>query len=72
MGDRGPQPQEGALRRTGWRPPLIQGAYQDLVFAMFNRPEFDKASTREIIEAALRAFATEEELSQVDLPEEAL
>ena len=72
MGVRGPQPQEGALRRTGWRPPPLQGAYQDLVFAMFDRPEFKSASTREIIEAALRAFATEEELSQVDLPEETL
>ena len=72
MGVRGPQPQEGALRRTGWRPPYIQGAYQDLVFAIFRRPEFDKANTREVIEAALRAFATEEELSQVDLPEETL
>ena len=72
MGARGPQPQEGALRRTGWRPPPLQGAYQDLVFTMFHRPEFEGASTRMVIEAALRAFATEEELRQVDLPEETL
>jgi hypothetical protein len=69
MGVRGPQPQEGALRRTGWRPPYIQGAYQDLTFTMFKRSEFKDASTREVIEAALRAFATEDELDQVDLPE---
>lgn len=70
MGVRGPQPKEGALRRTGWRPPPLQGVYQDLVFAMFARPEFKDASTREVVEAALKAFATEEELSQVDLPDE--
>jgi hypothetical protein len=68
MGIRGPQPQKGALRRTGWRPPYIQGAYQDLVFAMFRRPEFKKASPREVLEAALKAFATDKELDQVDLP----
>lgn len=69
MGVRGPQRTEGALRRTGWRPPYIQEQYQDLVFKIFERPEFDKASSREVLEAALKAFATEDELSQVDLPD---
>lgn len=67
MGVRGPQRREGALRRTGWRPPVIAGAYQDLVFTIFHRPEFEGASTRAVIEAALRAFATPEEIDQVDL-----
>jgi hypothetical protein len=35
---------------------------------MFDRPEFKKASTREVLEAALKAFATDKELDQVDLP----
>jgi len=63
-GSRDPQ----ALRRTGWRPPLMPGQYQDLVFTIFNRPEFAGASQRDVLEAALRAFATDEELKQVDLP----
>jgi len=66
MGVRGPQRQEGSLRRTGWRPPLLPGQYQDLVFTIFNRPEFDGASQRDVLEAALRAFATEEELKSLD------
>jgi hypothetical protein len=69
MGVRGPQPQEGALRRTGWRPPFIPGPYQDLVFVILGRPEFDRQGTRSVIEAALKAYATEEELNQVDLPD---
>lgn len=68
MGVRGPKRKEGALRRTGWRPSPLAGAYQDLVFTIFKRPEFDKASSREVLEAALKAFATEDELDQVDLP----
>jgi hypothetical protein len=62
MGVRGPQQQEGALRRTGWRPPILPGQYQDLVFKIFERPEFAKAGTRDVMEAALKAFATAEEL----------
>jgi len=67
MGVRGPQRQEGSLRRTGWRPPLIKGEYQDLVFAMFNRAEFKHASQRDVIEAALTLLATEEELQAANL-----
>jgi len=69
MGIRGPQRQEGSLRRTGWRPPLLPGQYQDLVFTIFSRPEFAGASQRDVLEAALKAFATEEELNEVNLPE---
>ena len=67
MGIRGPQPQPNAISRTGWRPPLLPGTYQDLVFAIFRRPEFQGASTRSVLEAALKAFATEEELDQSGL-----
>ena len=56
-----------ALRRTGWRPPLLPGEYQDLVFLMFNRSEFKGASTRKVIEAALAQLATEDELKEVGL-----
>jgi hypothetical protein len=56
------RPDPEALRRTGWRPPLLPGEYQDLVFSMFSRPEFAEASTRAVLEAALRAFATKKEL----------
>lgn len=62
--------EEGALRREGWRPPLIPGSYQDLVFVILGRPEFKGQPTRAVVEAALKAYATAEELSQVDLPEE--
>jgi hypothetical protein len=40
------------------------------VFAALGRPEFEGKPTRAVIEAALRAYATAEELEQVDLPEE--
>jgi hypothetical protein len=61
--------EEAAIRRTGWRPPLLPGPYQDLVFTIIGRPEFEGQPTRAVVEAALRAYATAEELAQVDLPE---
>lgn len=64
MGVRGPQRQDGALRRTGWRPPLLPREYQILVSAIASRrPEFKNASTREVLEAALRELATVEEFT---------
>lgn len=59
--------QEKAIRRTGWRPPLLPGSYEDLVFTIIGRPEFEGQPTRAVVEAALKAYATAEELAQVDL-----
>lgn len=57
-----------ALRRTGWRGPLLDGRYQDLVFILFGtRPEFKGATTRQVVEAALTAFATKQELQDAGL-----
>jgi len=56
-----------SLRNSGWRPPLLPGVYQDLAFAILGRPEFEGMPTRTVIEAALKAFATADELGQVDV-----
>ena len=56
-----------SLRYSGWRPPLLPGAYQDLVFTILGRPEFEGEPTRAVLEAALVAFASPEELVGVGL-----
>lgn len=62
MGVRGPQPQKEALRRTGWRPScVLPGQYQDLVFAILQRPEFEGKTTKDVVAAALAAYATNDE-----------
>jgi hypothetical protein len=61
MGIRGPQPQEGALRRTGWRPPYVNFQYQDLVLEIAKR---EGKSPRLIIEAAILAMATPDEIER--------
>jgi hypothetical protein len=67
MGIRGPQPQEGALRRTGWRPSPLPKWCKDLAAEILKRPEFEGASSREVLEVALKAFATDKELDDAGL-----
>ena len=60
--DRDPQ----ALRRTGWRGPLLPGWYQDLAGVILSRPEFKGEKFRAVLEAALLAYATPEERAQIE------
>lgn len=64
---KGPAPNPNALRTSGWRPPLVRGCFQDLLLTIAARPEYQGVSTRQILEDAIAAYATEEERSQVDL-----
>lgn len=67
MGIRGPQPKEGALRRTGWRPSPLPQWCKDLAAEILKRPEFEMASSREVLEVALKTFATDKELDDAGL-----
>ena len=69
-GGRGLRAQPDALRNSGWRPPLIEGKYQDLALNISQRPEFKSQTLRAVIEAALEAFATPAELNEVGWDDE--
>jgi hypothetical protein len=60
--DRDPQ----ALRRTGWRGPLLPVWCQDLAVVILGREEFKSKGFKDVVIAALVAFATEEERSQIE------
>jgi hypothetical protein len=64
-GGRGKTRQPDALRNSGWRPPLIEGRYQDLALNISQRPEFKKKSLRAVIQAAIVGLATPEEMADV-------
>jgi hypothetical protein len=55
-----------SLRRTGWRGPLLPGWCQDLAGVILGRDEFKKKGFKDVVVAALLAFATEEERSQIE------
>jgi hypothetical protein len=55
-----------SVRYSGWRPPLIAGWFLELVTVIGQRKEFKGLKIRAVVEAALLAFATEEELKEVD------
>jgi hypothetical protein len=64
-GGRGKTRQPDALRNSGWRPPLIEGRYQDLVLNISQRPEFKGKTLRAVIQAAIMELATHEEMAEV-------
>lgn len=65
-GGRGKPRQPDAIRNSGWRPPYVEGRYQDIVLAIGSRAEFKKdRSTRYVIEAAILAMATKDELDEI-------
>jgi hypothetical protein len=55
-----PRKDERALRRTGWRPPLVAGEFSGLLDAIAQSRGMSK---RDIVEQALLAYATAEELA---------
>ena len=59
-------PDPSALRRTGWRGPLLPGWCQDLAGVILGREEFKSKGFKDVVIAALLAFATEEERSQIE------
>lgn len=68
MGVRGPKKSKNALRRNGWRPScVLPPAYKALVALILKRTEFADKTTGDVVSAALKEFATEEELNQVDV-----
>ena len=58
-------PDPSALRRTGWRAPLLPGWCQNLAGVILGREEFKSKGFKDVVIAALLAFATEDERSQI-------
>ena len=55
-----------ALRRTGWRGPLLPGWYKDLTDTILRREEFKNKGFSAVMIAALLAYATPEERAQIE------
>jgi hypothetical protein len=55
-----------SVRYSGWRPPLIAGWFLELTTVICRREEFEGLKIRAVVEAALLAFATEDELKEVN------
>ncbi len=64
MGVRGPGKQSKALRRFGWRPPLISPEFSSLVEAIATSRGWSK---RQVLEMALMRLATSKEAEAAGL-----
>lgn len=56
-----------SIRYSGWRLPMVRAEYAILMNLLAQRPEHQGHSMREIAEAAIKAYATADELERSGL-----